>query len=102
MYYDIVNVKHIADYKLELTFEDKAKGIVDFRKYLQRGGVFQRFSDPDYFRKAYIHKELAVLCWPDNLDIAPETLYSQATGHPLPTWMTPEKDENEITPQQAV
>ena len=90
MYYDVVAAKYIEGYKLEITFEDGKKGILDLQSYILKGGVFSRFSDIEYFKQFYINKELGVLCWPNNLDIAPETLYSETTGEPLPEWMTPE------------
>jgi hypothetical protein len=90
MYYDVVEARYIEGYKLDITFENGKKGIVDLQGYIQKGGVFSRFSDIEYFKRFYINKELGVLCWPDNVDIAPETLYSKATGEPLPEWMTPE------------
>jgi hypothetical protein len=31
--------------------------------------------------------ELGVLTWADEIDIAPETLYAEATGSPMPEWM---------------
>ena len=30
---------------------------------------------------------LKLRVWPGDIDIAPETLYSEATGESLPTWM---------------
>lgn len=90
MYYEVIEAKYIDGYKLELVFENGKKGIVDLYGYIQKGGVFSRFSDIEYFKRFYINKELGVLCWPDDVDIAPETLYSKATGEPLPEWMTPE------------
>jgi len=90
MYYDVVEVRYIEGYKLELTFDNGKKGIVDLQCYIQKGGVFSRFSDIEYFKRFYINKELGVLCWPDDVDIAPETLYSKVTGEPLPEWMTPD------------
>jgi len=30
---------------------------------------------------------LGVLTWGDEIDIAPETVYAEATGTPLPGWM---------------
>lgn len=85
--YDIVEATYIESYKIELVFENGKRGVVDFAGYLRKGGVFQRFSDPAYFKGFYINKELGVLCWPDGVDIAPETLYHEATGEPLPAWM---------------
>jgi hypothetical protein len=93
MYYDLVEIRYVEGNKFELTFENGRKGIVDFQDYVKKGGVFNRFSDIAYFKKAYINRELGVLCWPDGLDVAPETLYSKATGEPLPEWMTKESDE---------
>jgi len=63
------------------------KGIVDLQRYADKGGVFSRLSDMEYFGKVYANNELGVLCWPDSLDVAPETLYHEATGEPLPEWM---------------
>ncbi len=88
MYYDVVEVKYIEGYKLELTFGNGKKGVVDLQGYVNKGGVFTRFSDIEYFKRFYINKEIGVLCWPDDVDIAPETLYHEATGEPLPAWMT--------------
>jgi len=47
----------------------------------------------EYFKQVQINKELGVLCWPDGVDVAPETLYSEATGEPLPAWMITETNE---------
>ncbi|HLG30873.1 MAG TPA: DUF2442 domain-containing protein [Candidatus Brocadiales bacterium] len=95
MYYDVVKVRHIEGYKLEVVFENGKKGIVDLQSYIKEGGVFSRFSDIEYFKQAYVDKELGVLCWPDGLDIAPETLYSMATGEPLPEWIATETTEQQ-------
>ena len=47
----------------------------------------------EYFKQVHINKELGALCWPDGVDVAPETLYSEATGEPLPAWMITETNE---------
>ena len=88
MYWDITDLKYIDGYQLKLTFKDGESGIVDLSEYSKRGGVFSNFSDLEYFRKVYV--EHGVLCWPGDVDIAPETIYSMATGKPLPDWMTKE------------
>ncbi|MBI4824275.1 MAG: DUF2442 domain-containing protein [Nitrospirae bacterium] len=87
MYYDVVEVKYIKDYKLEVVFENQERGIVDLQGYIKAGGIFNRFRDMSYFKQVYINDELGVLCWPGGPDIAPETLYSMATGKPLPNWI---------------
>jgi hypothetical protein len=91
MYYDVSEARHVEGYKLELVFENGKKGIIDLSKYKHKGGVFGRFADIEYFKQFYVNKDIGTLCWPDGLDIAPETLYHEATGEPLPAWMRPEK-----------
>jgi len=91
MSYDLIKAKYIEGYKLELAFENGKKGVVDLQGYVNKGGVFSRFSDIEYFKQFYVNKEIGVLCWPDDVDIAPETLYHEATGEPLPAWMQEER-----------
>ena len=90
MYSYAIDVKYISGHKLEITFEAGEKGSVDLSEYSKMGGVFSRFSDLNYFRQVYVHEELGVLCWPGDVDIAPETIYSMATGKPLPDWLEDE------------
>ncbi|MBP1697521.1 MAG: hypothetical protein H6Q41_2709 [Deltaproteobacteria bacterium] len=87
MIHDVVSAVYREGYKVEVTFDDGKKGIVDFVKYLRRGGVFERFKDMDFFRSFTINKELGTLTWQNEIDIAPETLYADATGSPLPDWV---------------
>lgn len=91
MYYNVVSVKYLEGYKLEVIFSDGRTGIADLEKYKNYSGVFKRFNDLEYFKKVYINEELGVLSWPDDLDIAPETLYHEVTGEPLPEWMNEER-----------
>jgi len=72
---------------LELTFDDGRSGVVDCKPIIAKGGVFARLRDPDVFRRAKVNEELGVVTWDDEVDIAPETAYSLATGAPLPKWM---------------
>ena len=84
---DVISAQYKDDYQIELTFEDGATGIVDFSKYLHKGGVFEKFKDIEFFKNFKINRELGVLTWSDEIDIAPETLYAEATKTPLPGWM---------------
>ena len=91
--HDVIEAKYVDGYTLELKFENGKKGIYDFSSYINKGGVFDRFADASFSKKFFINKELGALCWPDGLDIAPETLYHAVTGEPFPSWMTEEKQE---------
>jgi hypothetical protein len=84
---DLVSATYRGDYRIEVAFEDGKKGIVDFTKYLDKGGVFERFRDKDFFARFRINHELGTLSWQDEVDVAPETLYADATGSSLPEWM---------------
>ena len=95
MYYDVIELKYIEGYILEIIFENGVKGKVDLKHYITKGGIYSRFADLEYFKQVSINRELGVLCWPEGVDIAPETLYSQATGEPLPSWMQTDSIEEQ-------
>ena len=89
---DVVSATYKGEYKIEVTFEDGTTGIVDFSKFLNKGGVFKKFRNIEFFKNFRINRELGVLTWGDEVDIAPETLYAEATNSPLPDWMELHQD----------
>ena len=60
------------DFSLELWFNTGDHRLFDARPYLERG-AFIRLKDIKLFKQAYV--ALVTVCWPDHLDIAPETLF---------------------------
>jgi hypothetical protein len=89
---DVVSANYKGGYKIEVIFEDGAKGIVDFSKYASKGGVFEKFKDLNFFKEFKINKELGALTWGEEIDIAPETLYAEAMNASLPDWMDLQQD----------
>jgi hypothetical protein len=87
MIHDIVSATYKGEYNIEVTFDDGKKGVVDFSKYIKKGGVFDRFKDINFFNNFTINQELGVLTWGGKIDVAPETLYAEATRTTLPDWM---------------
>jgi hypothetical protein len=69
-------VEVIGDHRLHVTFEDGAEGEVDFSHH-RWNGVFAPLEDPAYF--ALVRLGLSTIVWPNDADIAPETLYHWAT-----------------------
>ena len=69
MIHDVVSAEYRGDYKIELCFDDGKRGIVDFTKYLEQGGVFERLRDPVVFRRFRINEELGVLTWEGDVDV---------------------------------
>lgn len=97
MIHDVINATYKGEYRIELEFDDGQRGVVDFSKYLNRGGVFSHFQDLDYFRSFEVDSELGTLTWGGAIDIAPETLYSEATGTDLPAWMELDDEDRRTT-----
>jgi hypothetical protein len=91
---DVVSANYKGGYRIQVAFEDGASGIVDFSRYLSEGGVFEKFNDMEFFKKFRINEELGVLTWGDEVDLAPETLYAEATNSPLPDWMDTKQDSS--------
>jgi hypothetical protein len=89
MYHDAVNVVCEDGFVLRVTFDDGKTGRIDCRPLIAKGGSFSKLGDPAIFRRAKIDPELGVVTWDNEIDIAPETAYSLATGAPLPDWMNP-------------
>jgi len=87
MYHDVTEMRILDGYKLQLTFDDGKSGVLDCKPFIDKGGVFSKLRDPEFFKSVQINSELGVLTWDDEIDIAPETVYSIATGSPLPEWM---------------
>ena len=56
-------------------------GVVDLKPLIEKGGVFAALRDVEAFKSFSIDPEWHVLSWQDGrLDVAPETVYEQATG----------------------
>lgn len=94
MIQDVILASYKGEYSIEVTFEDGAIGIVDFSKYLEKGGAFDKFKDIEFFKTFTINEDLGVLTWGDEIDIAPETLYAKATNSPLPDWIILQQDSS--------
>jgi hypothetical protein len=86
MHYDVISAEYLGDYSLEINFGNGKAGVVDFKKYIQKGGIFARLKDLEFFKKFTVNRELGTITWNNEIDIAPETLYSEATKEPLPKW----------------
>ena len=67
-----------SDFQMELEFNTGETRIFDVRPYLEKG-VYRRLKDVSLFKQAYVAFD--TVCWPGEIDIAPETLYD--TSVPL-------------------
>jgi len=68
----------LKDFQINVEFVDGSKGIADLKSIINKGGVFSELQNSEKFKKFFIHKELNVLTWANEIDIAPETIYALA------------------------
>jgi hypothetical protein len=81
MFPRVRGVRHIKDYKLELTFSDGIVAELDFeRRIVGRGGVFGPLEEVDYFCEVTVDREAGTVVWPNGVDFCPDVLYAEATG----------------------
>jgi hypothetical protein len=68
----------VGDYKVHVRFEDGLAAEVDLSYLLTYGGVFAPLADYDYFRTLRADRSAGTIVWPNEADVAPETLYARA------------------------
>jgi Protein of unknown function (DUF2442) len=65
-------------YLVQVRFEDGVAAEVDLSYLLGYGGVFRPLRDLKFFRRLRADEEAGTIVWPNEADIAPETLYAIA------------------------
>ena len=85
--HDLAKAEYLNNYYISLTFDDGTTSIVDFTQFINQGGVFEKLKAIEYFKTFKVNRELGVITWDNEIDIAPEILYSKAANKPLPEWM---------------
>jgi hypothetical protein len=71
MYWDVTTVKPLSDFRIYVEIADERKGIFDLKPYLDHG-AFRELRDVHYFNSVGV--VLGAVTWPNEQDIAPETL----------------------------
>lgn len=74
----LVEATAIHGYTVHVRFEDGAAADVDLSYLVEYGGVFEQLRDRDYFRQLRADRAAGTIVWPNEADIAPETLYAHA------------------------
>jgi hypothetical protein len=74
----LVDAKAGEDHCVQVSFEDGLAAEVDLSYLLDYGGVFEPLRDIEYFRQLRADPEAGMIVWPNEADIAPETLYRHA------------------------
>jgi Protein of unknown function (DUF2442) len=74
----LTEAKPLGGYTVRVRFEDGTIAEVDLSYLLEYGGVFEPLRDLDFFRQLRADPEAGTIVWPNEADIAPETLYARA------------------------
>lgn len=74
----LIEAKASEGHLVHVRFEDGLTADVDLSYLLDYGGVFEPLRDPGFFRRLRADAEAGTIVWPNQADIAPETLYAQA------------------------
>jgi hypothetical protein len=74
----LTEVMVLDGYIVHVAFEDGTKADVDLAYLVAYGGVFEPLGDLDYFRQLRADLDAGTIVWPNDADIAPETLYARA------------------------
>lgn len=81
----LTEAEPLGDYMVRVRFADGTAGEVDLSYPVDYGGVFGPLRDGDYFRRLRADPEAGTIVWPNEADIAPETLYALAQGRTAAT-----------------
>lgn len=76
MLYDIIEVKVIKNYVLNLRFENGVQGNIDISEIIPFEGVFSELKDINYFSKVKLNSDLGTIVWENGADLSPSYLYS--------------------------
>jgi hypothetical protein len=77
----LIEAKPTEGYTVHVRFEDSTSADVDLSYLLDYGGIFEPLRDPEYFRKLTADSDAGTIVWPNEADVAPETLYAHAQRH---------------------
>ena len=79
----VVDVEHLGDFRLRLTFSDGLVRELDFNGVLE-GGVFEPLRDRAVFAQVSLDTVAGTVAWPNGVDLDPDVLHGEhapATGH---------------------
>ncbi len=81
----LIEAQPLDGYTVHVRFGDGTTADVDLSYLLDYGGVFEPLRDSAYFAQLRADTEAGTIVWPNNADIAPETLYAHARSRAAAT-----------------
>jgi hypothetical protein len=74
----LIDAQVSEGYLVHVRFEDGLAAEVDLSYLLDYGGVFEPLREEEFFRRLRVDTGAGTIVWPNQADIAPETLYAHA------------------------
>jgi hypothetical protein len=82
MLYEIIHAEPHPDHTVTITWADGVSQTVDFRSFIERGGLFAALREPDYFvGEMSILRGGIGLTWPNELDFSADGLRHDSFSH---------------------
>ena len=81
----IVDVEHLGDHRLRLTFSDALVRELDLRGRPRLGWVLKPLCDPAFFGRVAVDPVAGTIAWPNGVDFDPDVLHGDhepASGRP--------------------
>jgi hypothetical protein len=72
---DVIKVKVLNDYKLNLTFDDGISGDIDISKLVSFKGIFEPLKDRKFFSQVRVNRDIGTICWSNGADFSPTFLH---------------------------
>ena len=75
--WDLIKIKPLPGYKLEVNFTDGSSGLVEMSQLIMssKAGVFAALKNIDVFNQVFISDGAAT--WPGEIDICPDTMHEE-------------------------
>lgn len=77
MYWDVVEVRPEADYRLFVRFKDGLSGFVQLHRE-ELTGALAPLLDLRFFERVFI--DGGAVAWPGEIDLAPDAMYAQVAS----------------------
>lgn len=81
--WEVREARALPGYRLEVTFADGLRGVVDLSDVPHRG-VFAPWADTAFFASVSVDPVTGTACWPNGADVAPDAMYKEVKRRQSP------------------
>lgn len=74
--HQVIAAEPLEDLRVLVSFENGVRGVFDCA-YLTKDPYWAKLKSPAFFRQ--VKAEYGTLCWPEDIDVAPESVWEDAS-----------------------